>query len=181
VDGHGETVSFRTRLLIMISLAVSLTAGLVTWIAVVRMRKAYESLDDQRTAASVAQFRREFERRGEEVVRKIEAIAKAESIMRLAIDSSRPETDLSLYVDEAAGLASINNLDFLELIDGDGAIISSAQWPARFGYKAEWITQPVDWNAERFFFKSEELPEGVVLALVAVRAVNTNDRMLYIA
>jgi two-component system, NtrC family, nitrogen regulation sensor histidine kinase NtrY len=174
-------VSFRTRLLIMISLAVSLTAGLVTWIAVVRMRKAYESLDDQRTAASVVQFRREFERRGEEVVRKIEAIAKAESIMRLAIDSSRPETDLSMYVDEAAGLASINNLDFLEIIDNDGSIISSAQWSARFGYKAEWIAQPVDWNAERFFLKSEELPEGVVLALVAVRAVNTNDRMLYIA
>jgi two-component system, NtrC family, nitrogen regulation sensor histidine kinase NtrY len=174
-------VSFRTRLLIMISLAVSLTAGLVTWIAVVRMRKAYESLDDQRTAVSVLQFRREFERRGEEVVRKIEAIAKAESIMRLAIDSSRPETDLSLYVDEAAGLASINNLDFLELIDGDGAIISSAQWPARFGYKAEWIIQPVDWNAQRFFLKSEELPEGVVLALVAVRAVNASDRILYIA
>jgi two-component system, NtrC family, nitrogen regulation sensor histidine kinase NtrY len=174
-------VSFRTRLLVMILLAVSITAGLVTWIAVVRMRIAYESLDNQRTAASVEQFRREFQRRGEEVVRRVEGIAKAGSIMRLAIASSRSEADLSPYVDEAGGLAAINSLDFLELIDGDGAIISSAQWPARFGYKAEWIIQPVDWNAEKYFLKIEELPEGIVLALVAVRAVNAGDRILYIA
>jgi two-component system, NtrC family, nitrogen regulation sensor histidine kinase NtrY len=165
----------------MILLAVSITAGLVTWIAVVRMRIAYESLDNQRTAASVEQFRREFQRRGEEVVRRVEGIAKAESIMRLAIASSRSESDLSPYVDEAGGLAAINSLDFLELIDNDGTIISSAQWPARFGYKAEWIIRPVDWNAEKYFLKSEELPDGIVLALAAVRAVNAGDRTLYIA
>jgi two-component system, NtrC family, nitrogen regulation sensor histidine kinase NtrY len=164
----------------MILLAVSITAGLVTWIAVVRMRMAYESLDNQRTAASVAQFRQEFQRRGEDVVRRVEGIAKAESIIRLAITSSRPEADLSPYVDEAGGLAAINGLDFLELLDGDGAIISSAQWPARFGYKAEWIISSVDWNREKYFLKSEELPGGIVLALAAVRAVNTGDRILYI-
>ncbi len=165
----------------MILLAVSITAGLVTWIAVVRMRIAYEALDNQRTAASVAQFRQEFQRRGEDVVRRVEGIAKAESIMRLAITSNRPDADLSQYVDEAGSLAAINSLDFLELIDADGAIISSAQWPARFGYKAEWIISPVDWNNERYFLKSEELKDGIVLALAAVRAVNAGDRTLYIA
>jgi two-component system, NtrC family, nitrogen regulation sensor histidine kinase NtrY len=165
----------------MILLAVSITAGLVTWIAVFRMRLAYESLDNQRTAASVEQFRREFQRRGQEVIRKVEGIAKAESIMRLAIASSRSEADISLYVDEAGSLAAINNLDFLELIDEEGAIISSAQWPARFGYKAEWIIQPADWNSETYFLKSEELPDGIALALSAVRIVNISDRKLYIA
>jgi len=174
-------VSFRTRLLILILLAVSITAGLVTWIAVVRMRKAYESLDDQRTAASVAQFRREFQRRGADVVRQVTGIAKAESIRRLSIASSLNEADLSSYMDEATSLAAINNLDFLELIDNSGAIISSAQWPARFGYRAEWTSQAVDWNAEGYFLKSEELPEGIVLALSAVRTVSAGDRKLYIA
>jgi two-component system, NtrC family, nitrogen regulation sensor histidine kinase NtrY len=174
-------VSFRTRLLIMILLPVAITAGMATWIAVAQIQKTYKALDSQRTAASITQFRREFERRGEEVVRRIEGIAKAESIMRLAIDSSRPEADLSLYVEEAAGLASINSLDFLELMDGDGSIISSAQWPARFGYKAEWITRPVDWNAKRYFLKSEELPDGIVLALAAVRTVYAGDKKIFIA
>ena len=174
-------MSFRARLLVMILLAVSLTAGLVTWIAVVRMRIAYEALDNQRTAASVAQFRQEFQRRGEDVVRRVEGIAKAESIMHLAITSNRPDADLSQYVDEAGSLAAINSLDFLELIDAEGTIISSAQWPARFGYKAEWIISPGDWNNERYFLKSEELQDGIVLALAAVRAVYAGDRTLYIA
>jgi signal transduction histidine kinase len=181
VAGPGETVSFRIRLLILILLAVSITAGLVTWIAVVRMRKAYVSLDNQRTAASIAQFRREFQRRGEEVVHQVTGIAKAKSIRDLAGDLSVDGSDLSSYVDEATSLAAINNLDFLELIDHNRAIISSAQWPARFGYNAEWITQPADWNSEEYFLKSEELPEGIVLALAAVRTVSAGDRNLYIA
>ncbi len=173
-------MTFRVRLLILISLAVGITAGLVTWIAATRMRRAYESLDDQRTASSVAQFRREFQRRGEEVVRRVAGIAGAESIVRLAIASSRRDADLSAYVDEAANLAAINSLDFLELMDSEGLIISSAQWPARFGYRVEWIIQSADWNAEGYFLKSEELPEGIVLSLVAVRAVSVGDRKLYI-
>ncbi len=174
-------MTFRTRLLILISLAVCITAALVTWIAVARMRNAYEALDNQRTAALVAQFRGEFRRRGDEVARKVAGIATAESVMHLAIDLSRPEPDLSAYVDEAGSMAAINNLDFLELIDSGGVIISSAQWPARFGYKAEWIIQPADWNVEGSFLKSEELPEGTVPALVAVRVVNIGGKKLYIA
>jgi two-component system, NtrC family, nitrogen regulation sensor histidine kinase NtrY len=181
VAGNGETVSFRLRLLILILLAVSITAGLVTWIAVARMRKAYVSLANQRTTASVEQFRREFQRRGEEVVRQVTGIAKAKSIMHLAIALSLDGADLSSYVEEAASLAAINNLDFLELIDDKGAIISSAQWPARYGYKAEWIAQPADWSMEGYFLKSEELPDGIVLALAAVRTVSAGDRKVYIA
>jgi two-component system, NtrC family, nitrogen regulation sensor histidine kinase NtrY len=174
-------VSFRIRLLILILLAVSITAGLVTGIAVVRMRRAYESLDSQRTAASVAQFRREFQRRGEEVVRLVTGIAKARSIMDLAVASSVTDADLSSYMDEAASLAAINNLDFLELIDSNGVIISSAQWPARFNLKADWVARPADWNAEGYFLKSEELPEENALALIAVRTVSAGDSKLYIA
>ncbi len=174
-------MSFRTRLLIMILLAVSITAALVTWIAVVRMRIAYESLDNQRTAASVAQFRREFQKRGEEVVHQIDAIAQAESIRRIAIASSLSEEDLSTYIDEASGLAAINNLDFLELIDSNGSILSSAQWPARFGYKVDWIAKADRWSSQGYFLKSEELPEGIALALVAVQSVRAGDKKLYIA
>jgi two-component system, NtrC family, nitrogen regulation sensor histidine kinase NtrY len=174
-------VTFRTRLLILVSLAVCITAALVTWIAVARMRNAYEALDNQRTSASVAQFRREFAWRGEDIVREVSAIAGADSILRLAIASSHPGNDLSGYIDEAAGLATINNLDFLEIMDSTGSIISSAQWPARFGYRPEWIIQPADWNTERYFLKSEELPEGMVLAVMAVRVLNVGESKLYVA
>ena len=47
-----------------------------------------------------------------------------------AIDVNRAEPDYSLHVNDAAGLAATNGLDFLELVAGDGAIVSSAKWPA---------------------------------------------------
>jgi two-component system, NtrC family, nitrogen regulation sensor histidine kinase NtrY len=169
-------VSFRTRLLIMILLAVSITAGLVTWIAVVRMRVAYESLDAQRTDASIAQFLVEYQKRGEEVVQQIATIAKDNSIMRVANALSRPEEDLSAYIYEAAEMAAVYNLDFFELIDGNGKIISSAQ-----SYKAGSQAKPMNWSAQGYFLKSEEFLEGgAVLALVAVQPVTAGDKKLYI-
>jgi two-component system, NtrC family, nitrogen regulation sensor histidine kinase NtrY len=173
-------VSFRTRLLILILLAVSITAGLTTWISAVLMRKTYEALDNQHTAASFAQFDRKFRQRGEEVIRQVTAISNAGSIKDLARELSRDEANRFLYVEEARSLADINNLDFLELVNADGVLISSAQWQARFGYRVEWAARPVDWNSEGYFLKSEELPDETALALVSVRTANEGDRKLYI-
>jgi signal transduction histidine kinase len=173
-------VTLRIRLLVLVSLIASVTVAVVTWIASVTTRRTFESLDDQRTAASVAQFRREFKRRGEDVVRRVAGIADADSTLQIAIALGRLEPDPSPYVGEAAVIATVHGLDFLELIGPDGAIVSSAQWPARFGYKAGWVTQQPDWNTQDFFLKSEEIPDEVALALVAVRVVNAAGRPLYV-
>jgi len=173
-------VSFRLRLLISFAAAVIAAVGLVTWIVSTATRHAFERLDDARTAALVAQFRREFARRGGEVVSQVEGIAADESTLRIAIDLARDGGDYGPYVNEAAGIAEAHRLDFLELVSGDGTIVSSAQWPARFGYKAEWVTQTADWKSEGVFLKSEELPDETALALVAVRAVVAGEKNLYI-
>jgi len=173
-------MSFRARLLLSFSAAVILTAGLVTLIVSSATRRAFEERDNQRTAALVAQFRREFARRGDEVVQRVEGVAATEGVLRMAIDLSRPDANPGPYVNEAAALAATHGLDFLELISYDGAIVSSAQWPARFGYKAEWVVQPVDWKAQGAFLEAEELPDEAALALVAVRAVSAGDRNLYV-
>ena len=173
-------MSFRARLLLSFSAAVILTAGLVTLIVSSATRRAFEERDNQRTAALVAQFRREFARRGDEVVQRVEGVAATEGVLRMAIDLSRPDADPGPYVNEATALAATHGLDFLELISYDGAIVSSAQWPARFGYKAEWVVQPVDWKAQGAFLEAEELPDEAALALVAVRAVSAGDRNLYV-
>jgi signal transduction histidine kinase len=173
-------MSFRTRLLISFTVAVILTAGLVTLIVSSATRRAFEQRDNQRTAALVALFRLEFSRRGEEVVRRVEGLAAAESTLRMAIDLDRSDADPAPYVNGAGALAATYGLDFLELISYDGTIVSSAQWPARFGYKAEWVLQPVDWKSQSAFFEAVELPEETALALVAVRAVSAGDRNLYV-
>ena len=176
-------MNFRLRLLGLFTLTVIVAVGVVAWAVSSLMRDAFESLDNQRTAALVAQFQREFERRAGEVTRRVEGIANADETLRMVVSLSGPAPDYSSHVDDAAGLASAHQLDFLELIAADGAIISSAQWPARFGYKEEWVTQPpasTDWVAQGAFLKREDLADGGALALMAVRVVQVGDTRLYL-
>ena len=76
--------------------------------------------------------------------------------------------DAAPFLNEAQTLAQDARLDFLEIVGPDGTIVSSAQWPARFGYPepaANEVTQTP-------FLKREELPDGsAVLGLFAVRAI----------
>ena len=173
-------MKLRTRLLILVAITVALTVALVTWIVVASTRRSFEELDTQRTSELLAQLRTEFNRRGEEIVRRVEGIAGSESLLRIAIELSRPNADYAPWVNEASAFAEAHGLDFLELIAHDGTIVSSAQWPARFGYKESWILQEVDWQKEGPFLRSEELATGMALALVAIRTVPAGNQYLYI-
>jgi signal transduction histidine kinase len=176
-------VNFWTKLLIVFTLTVVLSVGLVASVVSFLMRDAFERLNSQRTDALVAQFQREFQRRSDEVTRRVEGIANADETLRMAVSLSGEAPDFSSHVDDASGLAAAHQLDFLELIAGDGTIISSAQWPARFGYKEPWVIDPAassDWAAQGAFLKREGLADGVALALMAVRVVHAGDTRLYI-
>jgi signal transduction histidine kinase len=79
--------------------------------------------------------------------------------------------DSSLYVTEAQTLTQESQLDFLEIIGPDGKIVSSAQWPARFGYP-----EPAATATNASFLKPEELPDGSTsLGIFAVRTVGRSD------
>jgi two-component system nitrogen regulation sensor histidine kinase NtrY len=173
-------MSFRTKLLLIFAATVVVAVTLVSWGVSMTTRRAFERLDEQRREALVAQFQREFAARGEEVVHRVSGIADAESTMRMAIELGTPKADPSKYVDDATGLAKSYQLDFLELVGDDGARISSAQWPARFGYKNEWVIAERNWNAQGAFLRREELPDSVALALTAVRTVPVGGKNLYI-
>lgn len=172
-------MSFRTRLLIVFVLIVVLSVGLVGWAVSSTTRQAFEQLDTQRTEALVAQFRREFTRRGEEVSRRVAGMADTEATLRMAIDLSRANPDYSLYVNDARGLSQAQQLDFVEIVAHDGTIVASAHWPARFGYKNEWVTS-LDFGDKQAFLRREELQDEVALAIMAVRVVGVGDRKVYI-
>jgi two-component system, NtrC family, nitrogen regulation sensor histidine kinase NtrY len=173
-------VTFRTRLLVIFAATVAAAVTAVVWTISSSTQREFEQAEAQRTAALVQQFRREFAQRGEEVARAAQRIAEADDTARIAIDVNRPEPDYSLHVNDASRLAAANGLDFLELVAGDGTIVSSAQWRARFGYKETWLTEPVDWKAQPAFLKREELPDEAALALEAVRVANVGGTRLYI-
>ena len=172
-------MTFRTRLLLIFTIAVVAAVGLVGSIVWLTTQRAFERLENQRVAALVEQFRREFSRRRDEIARRVERIAGAESALDLAIAAGGPGADYSPFVNEAPALAAAHALDFLELAGADGSIISSAQWPARFGYQADWLAAAREHGA---FLKREELPnDETALALVAVRVVSAGDRRLYVS
>ncbi len=169
-------MTFRTRLLLIFAVALTAAVGIVESIVSSSARRAFESMEAHRVNAIVAQFDKEFQRRGEEIVRTVEGIADSPAVREIAITP-----DPSAYLLEAGALASTNRLDLLELVAGDGAIVSSAQWQARFGYKEDWLASETDWQSRPAFLKREELPDAVTLALMAVRTVVAGDMKLYVA
>jgi two-component system nitrogen regulation sensor histidine kinase NtrY len=172
-------MSLRTRLILLFTTAIAVCVLVVTWTTTVRMRRAFESADEQHTSALIAQFRQQFAARGQEVTAALEGIANRDTVQRLALEAAKPQPDYSAYVEEAGPLASAHQLDFLEIVAPDGTIISSAQWPARFGYKEDWVAAAA--GRPDAFLKREELPDGPVLALIAVRTARVADELVYVA
>src|SRR2546422_37134 len=174
-------MSFRTKLLLVVLLTIFASVSVVAYAVTHYTQDAFEAMDAERTEALVAQFKKEFVQRGEEIAHQAKNIAEANLTERMAIDLSRPNADLSLYVRDAVGTAQEHGLDYVEFVNHDGVLISSAQFPARVGYKNDWVTAVKDWNDTPAFLKKEELPDGVSLSLSVVRTNNTvADKSLYI-
>jgi hypothetical protein len=170
----------RTKLLV-----VFLTAGLasvsvaygVSYYAIA----ALEEMDTQRTEAVVGQFKKELVQRGDDVVKVVQNIADANITLKMAIDLALPKADQSLYAHDALGAAQEQGLDFLEIVNWDGSVISSAQNPARVGQKNDWVLATEEWRDSPAFLKREKAPDGKTLFLMAVRSVTSgNDKHLYI-
>src|ERR1700757_1520399 len=130
-----SSMSFRNKIFLIFLVTVLASVSLVAYGVTYYAQHTYEQMDSQRTEALVAQFKKEFAQRGEMVVQQVENIANADVTVRMIIDLSRPSADPSLYIHDANGAAQTHNLDFVEFVNADGAIISSAQYPARVGYK----------------------------------------------
>jgi two-component system nitrogen regulation sensor histidine kinase NtrY len=160
-------VSLRQKLLLLFSLTVAAAVAAVAWTVLVRIRQVFEKRDQEETALFVSQFQREFQHRSSDVAAAVDRIAGQERVRSMAFELVQ-SNDAAPYLNEAQALAQDAQLDFLEIIGPDGNIVSSAQWPARFGY-----AEPAASEAEQTpFLKREELSDGSsALGLFAVRAI----------
>jgi signal transduction histidine kinase len=171
-------VSFRAKIFLSITSTVVFAVWIVAGVVSALVTKSFERRDAQRTATLISQFHGEFDRRGAEVARRLDAIADSDEIARIAVDLGSSQFDAGKYLDQAQTLAREQSLDFLELVGPDASIISSAEWPARFGYKEDWLLQSGD---SKVFLKREDLSDGAALGLIAVRMVKAGNQQLYIA
>jgi sensor domain CHASE-containing protein len=165
-------MTFRRKLLVVFALTVFMSVAgvalLVQWVT----RNAFERTENQRTAALVAQFQREFNRRGDDVARRVEAIAASDSVTRMATALNGTSSDFAEYFDLARLMAESHQLDFLEIIDRRGTIVSSAQWPAKFGYPEPTFESLSTSSDQGPFLKLEELQDSTALGFFAARAIH---------
>ncbi len=160
-------MSLRQKLLLLFSLTVAAAVAAVAWTVLVRIRQVFERHDQEETALFVSQFQREFQHRSAEVAAAVDRIAGQDRVRSMAFELVQ-SGDTAPFLNEAQTLAQDAQLDFLEVVGPDGNIVSSAQWPARFGYPEP----AADETAQTSFLKREELPDGSsVLGLFAVRAI----------
>jgi signal transduction histidine kinase len=170
-------MKFRRKLLLIFAFTVFVSVATVAWITSALARKAFAKNNEERTTALVAQFRREFTNRGEEVVRRVAMIASSDAATRLALTLQSGSPDYGSYLNEAKSISETERLDFLEFIDGQGTVISSAQWPAKFGYKE---SLPLNSIPNGAFLKQEDLPQGAALGVFAIKEVSSGDRRLFV-
>jgi len=173
-------MTFRTRLLLLFATTVVVAVAFVGAIVSTTTRRAFERLDEQRVSAVAAQFRQELARREREIAPRVKDVAEADSTLAMAVCLSGADADPASCVEDVQPVAAAHNLDFLEMVSSNGTLISSAQWPARFLYREEWVTLRDDWNSQPPFLKREELPNDTALALTCVRVATVADRRLYV-
>ena len=170
-------MSFRRRLLLLFALAVLVSVAAVASIVLILARRAFDRANNEQTAALVAQFQQEFERRSEEVGKRIQAAASTPEALRMAVAAAQQQPRYNSFLDDAQSVADLEQLNFLEFVDDRGAIISSAQWPAKFGYQEPLATSVIPAQP---FLKDEETPEGHALGLFSVRTTAVGDRKLFV-
>ena len=165
-------MTFRTKLLLLSSITVAGAVALVTGAVSIAARQGFERADGQRRSDLLAQLRRELDARGTEVARQVERAAASAGVQRIAAGSAE--------FDQAQQESAAQNLGFLDVVQPDLTILSSAHWPARFGYKNDWEIAVEDWHSAAAFFARIPVPDGPsVVALVAVRP--TADKRALVA
>lgn len=173
-------MSFRRKLLTVFALTVFLSVASVALLVQYLTRGAFEKTENDRTAALVSQFQREFSRRGDEVAKRVQSIAASDPLTRMATALNGTAADSAEYFDLARSMADAHQLDFLELLDWQGKIISSAQWPAKFGYDDNRIDALSAWGEAGPFLQLEDLQDSTALGLFAMRTVRAGDHPVYV-
>jgi two-component system nitrogen regulation sensor histidine kinase NtrY len=165
-------VTFRTKLLLLSSITVAGAVALVTGAVSIAARQGFERADGQRRSDLLVQLRRELDARGAEVVRQVERAAASAGVQRIAAGSAE--------FDQAQRESAAQDLGFLDVVQPDLTILSSAHWPARFGYKNDWEIAAEDWHSGgAAFFARIPMPDGPsAVALVAVRPTADNKALV---
>src|SRR3974390_401718 len=115
-------MTLRQKLLLLFSLTVAASVAAVAWTVLVRISHVFEQRDQQETALVVSQFERELQHRSNNVAAAIDRLAASGRAGGIASEIGQ-SGDTAPYFNEAQIMARDAELDFLEVLGRDGAII----------------------------------------------------------
>lgn len=156
-------MTFRTKLLLIFAFTVAGAVAIVTGGVLLSARRSFERADSRRREALLTQLRVELQSRGVDVGRAVERAAAAGQVQELVAGTAD--------YDSAQGVAQQESLDFLDILKPDLTILSSAHFPARFGYKNDWQITSQDWTTSDWMLTHIPTQDGTAVALVAIRPI----------
>jgi len=169
-------MKFRRKLLLLFALTIIVCISAVAVLISFFARRNFEELSKRRSSALVVGFEHELAQRSRSVQLRVNRIAASQTAVRMAIALNRDAVDYGEYLNEAKNLADAQQLNLLDFIDEQGTILSSAEWPAKFGYKAS----PPMTQTEGVFFQRADSPDGPVLGICALRKVTVGTKTLFV-
>ncbi len=163
-------MTFRSKLFVNFILALLVSVALIAVGVTLISRQAFEHLNREHTIALVEQFKHEYERRMEEVQHRVKGIAEEQATTLMAVDLSRPNSDVSVYVNDAHRRPRnptnwtfwISSATTARLFVGRIAGRASA-------YKMDWVTQSQDWASRGAFLMKMDTQAGPQLGLISYR------------
>ncbi|MGA8428633.1 MAG: ATP-binding protein [Candidatus Sulfotelmatobacter sp.] len=173
-------MNFRRKLLSVFTFTVVFSVAAVALLVSAMTRRAFARNEEERSASLMAQFQREFDAQGKEIARRLDAIAVCDPVAHMAALLNHNSSESAGYFDLAKSTAESYELDFLEFVDSNGIIVSSAQWPAKFGYPETSFANLASLASQPAFLKQESLQDKNVLGLFSVRAVKVADHPVYV-
>ncbi len=85
-------MSLRQKLLLMFSLTVVIAVTAVGWTVSVQVRRVFDRLDQEETAAFVTQFQHEYQHRADDLGAALDRMAMSDRLTRMAFDLSQGGT-----------------------------------------------------------------------------------------
>ena len=172
-------MTFRRKLIAVFALTVVVSVASVAFLVSDLTRRAFARNEDEQSVSLMAQFQREFDAQGKEIARRLDAIAASDAVTHMAAALDRGSTGSAGFFDLAKSIAENYEFDFLEFVDGTGTIVSSAQWPAKFGYPETAFAGLARLAGQPAFLKQEDLQDSSALGMFAVSTAQVVDRPLY--
>jgi len=148
----------------------AVTAGVLTRIVTVSFEREYRSTLERKIAA-VDLVLEQRGRRVSSALRRLEVLLAGPELPRL----QRLLGGGPAVVDEAAHLAALVGLDRLTILDGEGTVVSSLNWPERAGLPDEAARR---FEPDRLVLRWVADPGGEGLALVTARRLEAGRRAL---